>query len=298
MSPRSRRSRPRHQGQSSPSHQSRHRLWLVSIGFYGREPLPISTWTDERRRDERLGLFPLPLHHALFAPRHRPVLRPSTLRGRRPGSDSNPGWIFGERKESHGGCRHSPQRPPVSDGSTRVTFARYMLPASWRLFSDSKSNSSTLFPSTTTTRVSSAWVASISIFLAISLSLHDSAKSALVPGGPRADLEIVSISGRFVTRRQGRAGFGPLQEDAQCSQRASSRFFSDTYGLKSGRLHPFTSCARPRPAGKGIYTGPVSGVQSVCSEDLWIDPLPVSVHTANLVIRESDTNARHLDPSV
>jgi hypothetical protein len=42
-----------------------------------------------------------------------------------------------------------------------------MLPASWRLFSDSKSNSSTLFPSTTTTRVSSACVASMSIFFAI-----------------------------------------------------------------------------------------------------------------------------------
>ena len=39
-----------------------------------------------------------------------------------------------------------------------------MLPASCRLFSNSKSNSSTRVPSTTTTRVSSAWVASISIF--------------------------------------------------------------------------------------------------------------------------------------
>ena len=51
-----------------------------------------------------------------------------------------------------------------------------MLPASWRLFSDSKSNSSTLFPSTTTTRVSSAWVASISIFFGmVSVCTHEEA---------------------------------------------------------------------------------------------------------------------------
>jgi hypothetical protein len=42
-----------------------------------------------------------------------------------------------------------------------------MLPLSCFLFWLSKSNSSTRFPSTTTTRVSSAWAASISIFLDI-----------------------------------------------------------------------------------------------------------------------------------
>src|SRR5579883_2035384 len=44
-----------------------------------------------------------------------------------------------------------------------------MLPRSWRRFWLSKSNSSTRVPSRTTTRVSSAWAASISIFLVIKL---------------------------------------------------------------------------------------------------------------------------------
>src|ERR1700751_3286196 len=46
-----------------------------------------------------------------------------------------------------------------------------MLPLSWRRLADSKSNSSTRFPRSTTTRVSSGWVASMSILLAIELTL-------------------------------------------------------------------------------------------------------------------------------
>src|SRR5215210_2867775 len=42
-----------------------------------------------------------------------------------------------------------------------------MLPRNWRRLADSKSNSSTRLPRTTTTRVSSGWVVSISILLAI-----------------------------------------------------------------------------------------------------------------------------------
>src|SRR5258707_2913504 len=46
-----------------------------------------------------------------------------------------------------------------------------MLPRSCLRLADSKSNSSTRFPRSTTTRVSSGWVASMSILLAIDLSL-------------------------------------------------------------------------------------------------------------------------------
>src|SRR5438105_1084209 len=46
-----------------------------------------------------------------------------------------------------------------------------MLPRSCLRLADSKSNSSTRFPRTTTTRVSSGWVASMSILLAIDLTL-------------------------------------------------------------------------------------------------------------------------------
>src|SRR5690625_5073599 len=65
-----------------------------------------------------------------------------------------------------------------------------MLPASCLLLTDSKSKSSTLFPSSTTTRVSSGWVASISIFFDID-----------VPEGASADLR----SGRAPGCRQWRA---------------------------------------------------------------------------------------------
>src|SRR5215471_19647943 len=53
-----------------------------------------------------------------------------------------------------------------------------MLPLSWRRLADSKSNSSTRLPRSTTTRVSSGWVASISILLAIDVSLGGARDSA------------------------------------------------------------------------------------------------------------------------
>src|ERR1700721_564990 len=53
-----------------------------------------------------------------------------------------------------------------------------MLPRSCLRLADSKSNSSTRFPRTTTTRVSSGWVASMSILLAIELTLEGALASA------------------------------------------------------------------------------------------------------------------------
>src|ERR1700724_3140248 len=53
-----------------------------------------------------------------------------------------------------------------------------MLPRSCLRLADSKSNSSTRFPRTTTTRVSSGWVASMSILLAIELTLEGAPASA------------------------------------------------------------------------------------------------------------------------
>src|SRR5690349_19970873 len=53
-----------------------------------------------------------------------------------------------------------------------------MLPRSCLRLADSKSNSSTRFIRTTTTRVSSGWVASMSILLAIELTLGGALDSA------------------------------------------------------------------------------------------------------------------------
>src|SRR5262249_23997891 len=61
-----------------------------------------------------------------------------------------------------------------------------MLPRSWLRLADWKSNSSTRFPRTTTTRVSSGWVASMSILLAIDLTLGG-AKRARSPPRRRAE---------------------------------------------------------------------------------------------------------------
>src|SRR5712672_1714997 len=53
-----------------------------------------------------------------------------------------------------------------------------IFPRSCLRLADSKSNSSTRFPRTTTTRVSSGWVASMSILLAIDLTLGGTSGSA------------------------------------------------------------------------------------------------------------------------
>src|SRR5215469_2264833 len=56
-----------------------------------------------------------------------------------------------------------------------------MFPRSCLRLADSKSNSSTRFPRTTTTRVSSGWVASMSILLAIDLTLGGASGGARSP---------------------------------------------------------------------------------------------------------------------
>src|ERR1700722_9931242 len=70
-----------------------------------------------------------------------------------------------------------------SEGSTRVTFARYIVPRSGFLLADSKSNSSTRLPRRTTTRVSSGWEASIIILLGMSNSHGARAAGLLRPNG-------------------------------------------------------------------------------------------------------------------
>src|SRR5215470_8337435 len=75
-----------------------------------------------------------------------------------------------------------------------------MLPLSWRRFADSKSNSSTRFPRTTTTRVSSGWVASMSILLAIDNS------SCGGPAGTLARVEPRRAAPRGARRNDGGGG--------------------------------------------------------------------------------------------
>src|ERR1700743_462870 len=73
-----------------------------------------------------------------------------------------------------------------SDGSTRVTLARYILPRSGLLLADSKSNSSTRLPLKTTTRVSSGCEASMIILFAMinSLAAHENAlRAEMAPPG-------------------------------------------------------------------------------------------------------------------
>src|ERR1700722_14992554 len=70
-----------------------------------------------------------------------------------------------------------------SEGSTRVTLARYMLPRSGFLLADSKSNSSTRLPLSTTTRVSSGWEASIIILFGMCNSHRARAGGSVRPRG-------------------------------------------------------------------------------------------------------------------
>src|ERR1700751_69659 len=72
-----------------------------------------------------------------------------------------------------------------------------MLPLNCLRCADSKSNSSTRLPRKTTTRVSSGWVASMSILLAIGKSLGDRARSrrAASAGGEETGPIFVEWSG-------------------------------------------------------------------------------------------------------
>src|SRR6202050_816310 len=95
-----------------------------------------------------------------------------------------------------------------SDGSTRVTLARYIFPRSGFLLADSKSNSSTRLPLRTTTRVSSGWEASIIILLDMCNSRGARAGGSVRPGraleaqARRADVG----EGREKVRRTRRRG--------------------------------------------------------------------------------------------
>src|SRR6056297_611620 len=125
-----------------------------------------------------------------------------------------------------------------------------MLPASWRLFSDSKSNSSTLFPSTTTTRVSSAWVASISIFLAI-LSVCTAANT--VNPAALAGVQFAASVYWWRWRAQERGRRLRHLPVAISVARASSRF------LVSGPSGPTQACSPGHAVGQAYMRPGVSG---------------------------------------
>ncbi len=119
-----------------------------------------------------------------------------------------------------------------------------MFPASWRLLTVSKSNSSTLFPSTTTTRVSSAWVASMSIFLAMNGFRMHLAAPVLAGGNGRG--HVVLWRCRSAQQRHGRA-FLRLPS-RHFLRRLTSRFCPECpWG------HPLLS---PAPEGGGVFDRP------------------------------------------
>src|SRR5277367_3660492 len=115
-----------------------------------------------------------------------------------------------------------------SDGSTRVTFARYMLPRSGFLLADSKSNSSTRLPLRTTTRVSSGWEASMIILLDMCNSRRARAGGSVWPWWA---LEVQARSakvgeGRKKVKRTRRPGDGPASVKAKrigCAATAAPR---------------------------------------------------------------------------
>src|SRR3974390_3011534 len=91
-----------------------------------------------------------------------------------------------------------------------------MLPRSCLRLADSKSNSSTRFPRTTTTRVSSGWVASMSILLALDVT-HGGASARTRPAPERQAEDVMERTELWVetkhrqrggrrTRMRGRAG--------------------------------------------------------------------------------------------
>ena len=86
--------------------------------------------------------------------------------GRPSGSGSSRGG-FPRRRGSRGGCRRSRRRPPAATARPASPWRGRCCRRAAACSAISKSKSSTRFPSTTTTRVSSAWVASMSIFFAM-----------------------------------------------------------------------------------------------------------------------------------
>src|SRR5271154_849732 len=100
-----------------------------------------------------------------------------------------------------------------------------MLPRSCLRFADSKSNSSTRLPRKTTTRVSSGWVASMSILLAICKS-HESWPAAhSVPErrriGRAASLSVVITDGALRGRADNVASAGGRRKKAAGPNRSN-----------------------------------------------------------------------------
>src|SRR5271169_873463 len=113
-----------------------------------------------------------------------------------------------------------------SDGSTRVTFARYMLPRSGFLLADSKSNSSTRLPLRTTTRVSSGWEASMIILLDMCNSRRARAGGSVRPGWALEVQARRAKVGRKKVKRTRRPGDGPASVKAKrigCAATAAPR---------------------------------------------------------------------------
>ena len=101
-----------------------------------------------------------------------------------------------------------------------------MFPASWRLFRVSKSNSSTLFPSTTTTRVSSAWVASMSIFLDMVFQCRAALRGPVARCQCGTDQETGGVFGRGAAHAKARLCPIGSPRLSPMLTRASSRFSS------------------------------------------------------------------------
>src|SRR6202011_3892759 len=107
-----------------------------------------------------------------------------------------------------------------------------ILPLSWRRFADSKSNSSTRFPRKTTTRVSSGWVASMSILLAIdNSSCGAPARGTLARAKPRR------AAPRGARRNDGRGGLydrGPNRAAQRASDPTRAALYLRVGGADDG----------------------------------------------------------------
>ena len=132
-----------------------------------------------------------------------------------------------------------------------------MLPASCRLFSDSKSKSSTLFPSTTTTRVSSAWVASISIFFVMISFGNDPSGRRPAPSGVVRSGGIAAARRKSTRRPATRPSIGRLSGIGSVPARFTA------VGLRHGRLPPRAQSVRAGgPGGLVMAQAPVAGCRA------------------------------------
>ena len=150
--------------------------------------------------------------------------------GRRPGSDNSRGE-FRKRRESRGGCRRNRRTRPAATAPRASPWPDRYCRAAASCLADSKSNSSTRLPLSTTTRVSSGWEASMIILLDMLNSL------GARPGGPQCPRG--AIEGQ--ARRANVGGYG------------DGRPFRRGHGPASIAIHagaPDTKI-RPRDAKRG-----------------------------------------------